>query len=114
MNKKGVINGIEYEIGSGNVYADLGYPDAEEMSVKSELTHIIQKEIEKRNITQAEAGKIMGIDQSDVSRLLKGRLRTFSIERLFLFLNRLGYTVELKVVQERSRRRQAHTYVNAT
>jgi len=114
MNKKGVINGIEYEIGSGNVYADLGYPDAEEMSVKSELTHIIQKEIEKRSITQAEAGKIMGIDQSDVSRLLKGRLRAFSIERLFLFLNRLGYTVELKVVQERNRRRQAHTYVNAT
>src|SRR6266511_3013971 len=89
------------------------YPDAEEMSVKSQLTHVIQREIEKRDITQAEAGKIMGIDQSDVSRLLKGRLRTFSIERLFQFLNRLGYTVELKVVQERSRKRQAHTYVNA-
>jgi predicted XRE-type DNA-binding protein len=114
VNKKGVINGIEYEIGSGNVYADLGHPDAEEMSVKSQLTHIIQKEIEQRNITQAEAGKIIGIDQSDVSRLLKGRLRMFSIERLFQFLNRLGYTVELKVVQERSRKRQAHTYVSAT
>ncbi len=76
-------------------------------------SYVIQKEIEKRNITQAEAGKIMGIDQSDVSRLLKGRLRTFSIERLFQFLNRLGYNVELKIIQERSRKRQAHTYVNA-
>jgi predicted XRE-type DNA-binding protein len=113
VNKKGVIDGIEYEIGSGNVYADLGHPDAEEKSVKSQLTYVIQKEIEKRNITQAEAGKIMGIDQSDVSRLLKGRLRMFSIERLFQFLNRLGYNVELKIIQERSRKRQAHTYVNA-
>lgn len=112
MNKKGVINGVEYEIGSGNVFEDLGYPNPEEMLLKSQLTSIIEKEIETRGLTQIEAGKILGLDQSDVSRLLNGKLRAFSVARLFLFLNRLGYNVELKVAQERNKKREPHTYVN--
>jgi predicted XRE-type DNA-binding protein len=82
---------------SGNVFADLQLPDAEEYLAKSELAVQIFKIIKNRRLTQAAAGELLGINQPKVSALLKGRLDGFSTERLFRFLNALGCDVRITV-----------------
>jgi predicted XRE-type DNA-binding protein len=74
---------------SGNVFADLGVPNAEEYLAKSELAAQIFKIVKARRLTQVAAGKLLGIPQPKVSALLNGRLDGFSTERLIRFLNAL-------------------------
>jgi len=88
---------IEVYRGSGNVFADLELPDAEEMLVKAELVRQIYEVIRKRRLTQIKAAEILGIDQPKVSALLRGKLAGFSLERLFHFLNALGKDVQIVV-----------------
>lgn len=88
---------IKVEVSSGNVFADLGLPNPEEMLVKAELASKIGEIIEIRNLTQMDAAEILGIDQPKVSALIRGRLTGFSTERLFRFLNALGNDVEISV-----------------
>lgn len=83
--------------GSGNVFADLELPDADECLAKSELAARIFKIIKSRRLTQAAAGKLLGINQPKVSALLAGRLEGFSTDRLFRFLNALGCDVIITV-----------------
>ena len=71
--------------GSGNVFADLGLPDAEERLAKAELARQILNIITKRRLTQAQAAELLGIDQPKVSALTRGKLSGFSMERLFHF-----------------------------
>ena len=97
MNKERVSRG------SGNVFADLGLPDAEELQVKAGLVHHIARVIEKRGLTQTQAATLLAIDQPKVSNLLRGRLDGFSTERLFRFLNALGQDIEI-VIREKPRR----------
>jgi predicted XRE-type DNA-binding protein len=101
---------IEFERRTGNVFADLGLPRPEDRLIKSNLTALITKEIGQRNLTQSDVGKLVGLDQVDVSRLLRGRFNRFSIERLFEILNRLGYTVELRITHEDRARHVANTF----
>ena len=108
------IDGIEFERSSGNVFADLGLARPEDRLIKSNLTALITKEISERNLTQSEVGEVVGLDQADVSRLLRGRVSRFSVERLFEILNRLGYTVELRITHEERARHVASTFVNVT
>lgn len=68
---------IEVYHGSGNVFADLGLPDAEEMQAKALLCIQIQTIIKKRHLTQAQAVELLGIDQPKVSALIHGRLKGF-------------------------------------
>jgi predicted XRE-type DNA-binding protein len=82
---------------SGNVFADLGMDDADEMLAKAQLAYEIAKIIERNEWNQAEAAHILEIDQPKVSMLLRGRLSGFSTERLFRFLNALGQNVEIVV-----------------
>ena len=82
---------------SGNVFADLGLKNPEELLAKAELVQRISDVISERKLTQARAAKLLGIDQPKVSALLRGRLDGFSIERLFRFLNALGKDVEITV-----------------
>jgi predicted XRE-type DNA-binding protein len=84
-------------IGSGNVFSDMGRIDAEEALAKAKLAYEISSLIEARGLTQAQAGKHLGIDQPKISALLRGRLTGFSIERLFRFLNDLGQDVEISI-----------------
>jgi predicted XRE-type DNA-binding protein len=88
---------IELTTSSGNVFADLGLSNPDEMLVKAELARKISKAITARHITQAEAAELLGIDQPKVSALMRGRLTDFSLERMFRFLNTLGIDVEIKV-----------------
>lgn len=87
MNKK---DSIECEASSGNVFADLDLPDADELLFKAQLVLAIQAAIEANNWTQSEAATHIGIGQPDLSKLLRGRLKGFSTDRLLVTLNRLG------------------------
>ncbi len=89
---------------SGNVFADLGLPDADEYMAKSELAVRIFKIIKRRRLTQAAAGKLLGITQPKVSALLNGRLDGFSTERLIRFLNALGCDVRISVSRPHPRK----------
>ncbi|MET1045389.1 MAG: helix-turn-helix transcriptional regulator [Hyphomicrobium sp.] len=82
-------------IGSDNVFADLGLPDADVRLLKSKLVSKIDDVIEKRGLNQTEAGKIMGIPQPKVSELRNGRTDDYSIERLYRLLNNLGVGVSV-------------------
>jgi predicted XRE-type DNA-binding protein len=85
------------EASSGNVFADLGLKNPEELLAKAELVQRISDIIAERKLTQARAAKVLGIDQPKVSALLRGKLDGFSIDRLFRFLNALGKDVEISV-----------------
>jgi predicted XRE-type DNA-binding protein len=85
------------EVGSGNVFADLGLPNPQERLAKSMLAHSIAGLIGSMGLTQAQAAKLMGIDQPKISALLKGRLRGFSTDRLMAFLNSLGRDVVITI-----------------
>lgn len=102
MSKK-----LEYEVGSGNVFADLGMPDAEELKAKAHLVIEIIQIIEARGLKQAEAAEIMGIDQPKVSQLMRGKLDGFSMERLYRFLNALGRDIEIVVTPKPKSRKDA-------
>lgn len=78
---------------SGNVFADLGFQDAEERLLKAKLATKIAQLIEKKGWTQTQTAERTGLDQPKVSRLLRGQLSGFSADRLFAVLNRLGHSV---------------------
>lgn len=105
-------NKADHTIGSGNVFADLGFPNAEEMLAKAELARRITAIIARRRLTQAQAAGVLGVDQPKISALKRGRLSGFSLERLVRFLILLGRDVEI-VVKERhpARRGQARFMV---
>ena len=90
---------MEIYTSSGNVFADLGLPDAEVLQLKSLMVAKIYEEMEARGLTQVETAKIIGIRQPKLSALLKGNLDGFSIDRLVRCLNRLGQQVEVVVKQ---------------
>ncbi len=83
--------------GTANIFADLGYADADTQLLKAGLVSRIHDVVIERKFTQAEAAKRMGISQPDVSRLLRGQFREISIERLIRVLTRLGCDVDIVV-----------------
>jgi predicted XRE-type DNA-binding protein len=82
---------------SGNVFADLGFPDAHEALAKSRLAQKIAAIVADKKLTQDKAAKLLGIDQPKVSKLIRGQLKDFSTDRLFHFLTALGQDVEITV-----------------
>jgi predicted XRE-type DNA-binding protein len=96
------IDGVTITRGSGNVFADLGFADAEERLAKAELAHEIA--IRCEGMTQKEIGARLEIDQPKVSALLRGQLQQFSTERLMTFVRRVGQDVEIHVHRTRRRR----------
>ena len=95
--KKRRIDGIEVKRSSGNVYADLGLPDAEKLKIKTGLVIEIRKAIRRIGLTQQEAAKRMGITQPKVSDMLRGDFSNLSERKLMDCLNRLGYDIEIKL-----------------
>lgn len=88
---------VKVEEGSGNVFADLGIPNAEREQIKARLTLQIYRVIKQRHLTQTEAGEILGIKQPHVSALMRNRAGNFSVERLMDFLTALGQDVQITV-----------------
>lgn len=93
----------EHIVGSGNVFKDLGIPNAEEHLVKAELVFKISRILKSRRMKQAEAAAVLGIKQPDVSKMLRGEFRQFSVERLLRFLVALDQDVEIVVKPRRGR-----------
>jgi len=96
MQKK-IIDGIPVEMGSGNVFADLGLANAEKLKIKSGLVIEITKAMRRLNLTQQTAAVRMGIPQPKVSAMLRGDFSNLSERKLMDCLNRLGYDIEIKV-----------------
>ncbi len=92
---------IPVEEGTGNVFADLGFPNPEREQLKADLTLQIYRLIKARGLNQTAAGAILGIRQPHVSTLMRGRSGSFSVERLMEFLAALGRDVEITVRPKR-------------
>jgi predicted XRE-type DNA-binding protein len=96
-NRKG------YETGSGNVFKDIGVPNADEHLVKAQLVFKIDNILKDRGLKQVEAAELFGVRQPDVSKMLRGEFRQFSVERLLRFLVALDQDVQIVVKPHRGR-----------
>lgn len=95
---------LDYTISSGNVFADFAIPDPEEAKAKAELAMQITAIIKERKLTQQQAADLIGIDQPKISKITRGLLAEFTMERLMRFVLHLGFDIELKL-----RRHNANT-----
>jgi predicted XRE-type DNA-binding protein len=84
---------MEYEMGSGNVFADLELDDADELLTRAQLGHTVRLILAKKKLRQREIATLLGIDQAEVSKLMNGQYHLFSEGRLFGFLTRLNKKV---------------------
>ena len=95
---------VDIDAGTGNVFADLGYADAKERTLKVELALEVNRILKQRKLTQARAAELLGIVQPHVSDLARYRLNRFSVERLMQFLTQLGKDVEIRIATRPARR----------
>ena len=105
-------NDDSVERGSGNVFADIGVPRAEDALAKAKIVEAIADLLKERELTQREAAKIAGLAQPQVSRLMNGDTREFSYERLLRVLTTLGQDVELTIRPTRNQFGQGHISVH--
>jgi predicted XRE-type DNA-binding protein len=98
---------------SGNVFADLGLPDAEERLARAKLALRICEIIQERKLSQTQAAALLSVDQPKISALMRGKLDGFSTDRLFRFLNALGRDVEIIIRPKPDRVRKASVRVLA-
>jgi predicted XRE-type DNA-binding protein len=96
-----------FEEGSGNVFADLGLPDAEELQAKANLVHVIINVIEDKGWTQRKAATVLGVAESEVSDIMNGKLHRFSRERLERYLNALGMDIRIQVFPRAAGKRRS-------
>lgn len=96
---------VRVEMGSGNIFADLGLPDADTHFLKAQIVSEIYRLTTERKLTQAQACKLMGITQPEVSRMFKGRFREYSVDRLMGFLTSFDRDVEIVVKPHEKRGR---------
>jgi predicted XRE-type DNA-binding protein len=107
MNKK-----KDYTVSSGNIFADLGFPDAEERMAKVNLAVQINTLIKSKKLTQKQAAELLDIDQPKISALSTGKLAGFSLERLFRFLTILGQDIVINITPKARSKKIAHVIVN--
>ena len=88
---------VKIETGSGNIFADLGLPDADTHFLKAQIVSEIYWLTNERKLTQGEVGKLLGISQPEVSRMFKGNFREYSIDRLMGFLTSFDRDVDIVV-----------------
>jgi predicted XRE-type DNA-binding protein len=95
---------VKIEKSSGNVFADLGLPDSEEMLVKSELVAKIAEIIRNRKLKQREAAAILGMSQPKLSKMLRGQFQGISQAKLLEYLTLLGRDIQIVVGPHRRRK----------
>src|SRR5713101_733809 len=101
---------IEFEEGSGNVFADLGLKDADQLLARAQIGFHVFKILEEKRLKQREIGNILGIAQSDVSHLMNGHFSRFTTDKLLEFLRRLDRKVTIEV----SRHHKGEPYQEVT
>lgn len=99
---------IEYEVSSGNLFKDFGYENPEEAQVKSDLAILIRSIIKQKKLTQKKAADLIGIDQPKISKITRGILSEFTLERLMRFLVALGCDIEIKPLLGKASRASIH------
>jgi predicted XRE-type DNA-binding protein len=104
---------IEMQDTSENIFADLGRPDAQEHYLKAQLVFQIEQIMKRRKLTQTAASKLMGIKQPDVSNMLRGRFRGYSIERILGFLQCLDQDIEIVIKPKSSKSKAGRIIVKA-
>jgi len=92
---------IDYEVGSGNVFADLELDDAAELLTRAQLGHTVRMILTRKKLRQREIAMLLGIGQAEVSKLMNGQYHLFSEGRLFGFLNRLNKKVTVRITPRR-------------
>lgn len=106
MSRKG------FETGSGNVFKDIGVPNAEEHLIKAQLVFKIDTIIKRRGLKQVEAARLFGVRQPDISKMLRGEFRQFSVERLLRFLVALNQDVAIVVKPHRDKKNAPSLHVS--
>lgn len=104
----------DLEKSSGNVFADLGFPNSEQELVKAKLTVEIYRLLRERNLNQSDAAKLLGTTQAQVSTLMRCRPVSVSVGRLMEFLTTLGQDVELTVRPAAHRDKGEHGRMSVT
>ncbi len=103
MANKIDIQGTEYYVSCGNVFADLGLPNPEERQLKAYLAMTLTEAIQDKRLTEKQAAQTLGLSQPEFSELQEGALTLFSVNQLVQYLNCLGYDVQLSAtVRERA------------
>jgi predicted XRE-type DNA-binding protein len=92
---------VDYEVGSGNVFADLELDDADELLTRAKLGHTVRMLLIKKKLKQREISALLNIDQAEVSKLMNGQYHLFAEGRLFGFLNRLNKKVTVRITSRR-------------
>jgi len=101
---------IEFEIGSDNVFADLGLDEADELYTRAALGVQVMKILKERGYSQKQAAEFLGLKQPEVSAIMRAKFSRFSQERLIGFLNKLNQKVTIQV----SRHRKGEPYQQVT
>lgn len=102
MGMKKTPDGIEYEESSGNVFADLGLPNPEELMAKALLSISIERAMKAGDLSDEAAAELMQCTEAELSRVIRGDLSDFSMDRLFRFLNALGMDVRIEIAPKDS------------
>jgi len=92
---------IEFEEGSGNVFADLEMENADELFARARLGYCVYKILEEQKLKQREIAALLGIAQPDVSHLMNGHFNRFTTDKLLAFLKRLNRKVTIQVSPRR-------------
>lgn len=95
---------VTFELGSGNVFADLDLPEPEDEVLKARIVMRLRAEMERRKLTQNGLAALIGAKQPDISNLLRGRVLGFSLDRLLGFMRALGHDVEITLHPSSDRR----------
>jgi predicted XRE-type DNA-binding protein len=112
--QKTTLGGEAITRGTGNLFADLGYADAQERQTKIRLAHAINSLIARKRLTQALTAAKLGVNQPKVSALANYKLDGFSAERLMTFLTALGQDVEIEIKNKATSRSSGRIAVVTT
>jgi predicted XRE-type DNA-binding protein len=109
--KSRIVQGVKVQRSSGNVFADLGLPNADEMQVKATLAAKIAQVIQRRQLTQMQAAEVLFMPQPKLSGMLRGQFRGISEAKMLECLNRLGHDVQIVVRKPSRSKPQGRTTV---
>ena len=102
---------VKVHASSGNIFADMGMPDAEERLDKAEAALRIEELIAERGLAQTQAAALMGLGQADVADIVRGRLTGYTLDRLFQCLTALDQDVEIVIRPRQDVGRRARVLV---
>ena len=102
----------KFQVSSGNVFADLGVANADDHKLKAELVSKIDGLLKERRMKQREAAELFGVRQPDISKMLRGDFRQFSVERLLRFLVNLDQDVEIKIRPHQGQARPPELHIS--